>query len=128
MKAVAEHYERIDYTVYQPTTVLAVRMRSVQCTCRGFARPLAALLAQTSTCSAVLGSVRRPPDLINTMVNLQRFLYPRGWDVRLVRGVYAELLGTLLLSFIFNLTAVNSTNNAALAAGASYAVLGADSR
>ena len=61
------------------------------------------------------------------MVNLQRFLYPRGWDVRLVRGVYAELLGTLLLSFIFNLTAVNSTNNAALAAGASYAVLGADS-
>ena len=59
------------------------------------------------------------------MVNLQRFLYPRGWDVRLVRGVYAELLGTLLLSFIFNLTAVNSTNNAALAAGASYAVLGA---
>ena len=66
-----------------------------------------------------------PPDPIHTMVNLQRFLYPRGWDVRLVRGVYAELLGTLLLSFIFNLTAVNSAN-AALAAGASYAVLGAD--
>ena len=59
------------------------------------------------------------------MVNLQRFLYPRGWDVRLVRGAYAELLGTLLLSFIFNLTAVNSTNNAALAAGSAYAVLGA---
>ncbi|KAK9845706.1 hypothetical protein WJX81_000124 [Elliptochloris bilobata] len=56
------------------------------------------------------------------MVNLQRFLFPRGWDVRLVRGAYAELLGTLLLSFIFNLTAVNSTNNA-LAAGSAYAVL-----
>jgi len=59
------------------------------------------------------------------MVNLQRWLFPPGWDVRLVRGAYAELLGSLLLSFIFNLTAVNSMNNAALAAGAAYAVLGA---
>jgi len=58
------------------------------------------------------------------MVNLQRWLFPPGWDVRLVRGAYAELLGSLLLSFIFNLTAVNSMNNAALAAGAAYAVLG----